>query len=93
MTDERSERIKALEEALSYLFSENMTAEEKQKCLSDAHWQAWDTGYADAMANRLMGGVEDAQTRLWEKNCRNKYKIDALYDLLTEQEESGDGQC
>ena len=40
-----------------------------------------------------MGGEEDEQTRLWEKNCKNKYKIDALFDLLNEVKKEGDGKC
>ena len=39
------------------------------------------------MANKLMGGEEDEQTRIWEKNCGNKYKIDELLELLKETEE------
>ena len=38
-----------------------------------------------------MGGEEDEQTLRWEKNCKNKYKIDALIDLLDElSRECGD---
>ena len=45
------------------------------------------------MANKLMGGEEDEQTLRWEKNCKNKYKIDELYDLLGELKEEGDSGC
>ena len=93
MTDEKRSRIKELEEMLSYLVKDKMTIEEKLKSLSDAHWQAYNSGYCDAMANKLMGGQEDEQTRLWEKNCKNKYKIDALFDLLGELKEEGDSGC
>lgn len=93
MTDEKRSRIKELEEMLSYLVNGSMTLEEKLKSLSDAHWQAYNSGYGDAMANKLMGGQEDEQTRLWEKNCKNKYKIDSLIDLLGELKEEGDSGC
>ena len=93
MTDEKRSRIKELEEMLSYLVKDKMTIEQKLKSLSDAHWQAYNSGYGDAMANKLMGGQEDEQTRLWEKNCKNKYKIDALIDLLGELTEEGDSGC
>ena len=93
MTDEKRSRIKELEEMLSYLVKDKMTIEEKLKSLSDAHWQAYNSGYGDAMANKLMGGQEDEQTRLWEKNCKNKYKIDALIDLLGELTDEGDSGC
>lgn len=87
MTDEKRSRIKELEETLSYLVNDSMTLEKKLKCLADAHWTAWHAGYGDAMANKLMGGEEDEQTRMWEKNCGNKYKIDELLELLKETEE------
>ena len=93
MTDEKRSRIKELEKELSYLVNDSMTLEEKLKSLSDAHWQAYNSGYGDAMANKLMGGQEDEQTLRWEKNCKNKYKIDALIDLLGELKEEGDSGC
>ena len=93
MTDEKRSRIKELEEMLSYLVNGTMTVEQKLKSLSDAYWEASHSGYGDAMANKLMGGQEDEQTRLWEKNCKNKYKIDALFDLLGELKEEGDSGC
>ena len=93
MTDEKRSRIKELEEMLSYLVNDSMTLEEKLKSLSDAYWEASHSGYGDAMANKLMGGQEDEQTRLWEKNCKNKYKIDALFDLLDELKKEGGSGC
>ena len=87
MTDEKRSRIKELEEMLSYLVNDSMTLEEKLKSLSGAYWEAWNAGYSDAMANKLMSGEEDEQTRIWEKNCGNKYKIDELLELLKETEE------
>lgn len=93
MTDEKRSRIIELEKELSYLVNDSMTLEEKLKSLSDAYWTASHSGYGDAMANKLMGGEEDEQTRLWEKNCKNKYKIDALFDLLNEVKKEGDGKC
>ena len=93
MTDEKLSRIKELEEMLSYLVKDKMTLEEKLKSLSDAYWEASHSGYGDAMANKLMAGQEDEQTRLWEKNCHNKYKIDELYDLLDELKKEGGSGC
>ena len=93
MTDEKRSRIKELEETLAYLVNDSMTLEEKLTSLSDAYWEASHSGYGDAMANKLMGGEEDEQTRLWEKNCKNKYKIDALFNLLNEVKKEGDGKC
>ena len=93
MTDEKRSRIKELEEMLSYLVKDTMTLDEKLKSLSDAYWEASHSGYGDAMANKLMAGQEDEQTRLWEKNCKNKYKIDELYDLLDELKKEGGSGC
>lgn len=93
MLNDKLERIEELEKELSYLVNDKMTIEEKLKSLSDAHWQAYNSGYGDAMANKLMGGQEDEQTLRWEKNCKNKYKIDALIDLLGELTEEGDSGC
>ena len=87
MTDEKKKRIIELETELSYLVNDTMTNDQKIGRLSDAYFQAWNSGYGDAMANKLMSGIEDDQTRLWEKNCENKYKIDELLDLLKETEE------
>ena len=93
MTDEKRSRIKELEETLSYLVNDSMTLEKKLKSLSDAYWEASHSGYGDAMANKLMAGQEDWETQTWEKNCKNKYKIDALFDLLNEVKKEGDGKC
>ena len=93
MLNDKLERIEELEKELSYLVNDSMTLEEKLKSLSDAYWEASHSGYGDAMANKLMAGQEDEQTRLWERNCKNKYKIDELYDLLGELKEEGDSGC
>ena len=93
MLNDKLERIEELEKELSYLVNDSMTLEEKLKSLSDAYWEASNSGYGDAMANKLMAGEEDWQTLRWEKNCRNKYKLDALFDLLNELKEEGDSGC
>ena len=93
MLNDKLERIEELEKELSYLVNDSMMLDEKLKSLSNAYWEASHSGYGDAMANKLMGGQEDEQTRLWEKNCKNKYKIDELYDLLGELKEEGDSGC
>lgn len=93
MLNDKLERIEELEKELSYLVNDSMTLEEKLKSLSDAYWEASHSGYGDAMANKLMAGQEDEQTRLWEKNCHNKYKIDELYDLLDELKKEGGSGC
>ena len=93
MLNDKLERIIELEKELSYLVNDSMTLEEKLKSLSDAYWVASHSGYGDAMANKLMAGEEDWQTLSWEKNCKNRYKIDALFNLLGELKEEGDSGC
>ncbi len=93
MISDKLERIEELEKELSYLVNDSMTLEEKLKSLSGAYWEASHSGYGDAMANKLMGGEEDDQTRLWEKNCENIYKIKALINLLSELKKEGDSGC
>ena len=93
MLNDKLERIEELEKELSYLVNDSMTLEEKLKSLSDAYWVASHSGYGDAMANKLMAGEEDWQTLSWEKNCKNRYKIDALFNLLNEVKKEGDGKC
>lgn len=93
MTEQKKKRIIELEKELSYLVNDSMTLEEKLKSLSDAYWEASHSGYGDAMANKLMAGEEDWQTLSWKKNCKNRYKIDALFDLLNEVKKEGDGKC
>ena len=93
MTEQKKKRIIELEKELSYLVNDSMTLEEKLKSLSDAYWEASNSGYGDAMANKLMAGEEDWQTLSWQKNCKNRYKIDALFDLLSELKEEGDSGC
>ena len=90
MTEQKKKRIIELEKELSYLVNGTMTVEKKLKSLSGAYWEASNSGYGDAMANKLMGGQEDEQTRLWEKNCRHRFEIDELLRLLEEQSTDGE---
>ena len=82
MDCEKDIRIKQLECELGYLINDSMDTESKIKKLSEALWSVNNSGYCDAMANKLMSGIDDCETRLWDKNCSNKYIINELYDLL-----------
>lgn len=93
MTEQKKKQIIELEKELSYLVNGTMTVEQKLKSLSGAYWEASNSDYGDAMANKLMGRQEDEQTLRWEKNCENKYKISALMDLLGELAEKADSGC
>ena len=59
MTDDKLKRIKELENKLSYLVNDTMTTEQKIKSLSDAYWEANNSGYGDAMANKRVLRARD----------------------------------
>ena len=85
MTDENKSYDPAADEtALSYLFCDGMTIEEKLKALADALWEARNANYGDAMANKLASGTEDAQTAHWEQSCKNLSAIGRLYRYYKE---------
>lgn len=93
MTAEELKQICELEKELSYLVNDTMTKEQKIKSLSGAYWEANNSGYGDAMANKLMCGTVDAQTRMWENNCLHKYEIKVLLSLLGESKKEGENKC
>ena len=73
------------EKRVDYLFREGMTKQEKLSALASAAWMARNSGYCDAMANRLAAGQADDETDRWQKNCDNQYAIERYYDWLKEQ--------
>lgn len=74
------------EKTLSYLFIEGMNKEEKLHALDKAHWTVCNSGYCDAMANKIAAGKDDSETKRWQKNCDNIFIIDRYYQWLVEQE-------
>lgn len=85
MTNEKINRIRELEEKLSYLIEENMPLKQKLLLLTEALWQTQDSGYCETMANQILGKTEDEKTLVWEKNCYHKKHIFELRELLREQ--------
>lgn len=85
MTNEKINRIRELEEKLSYLIEENMPPKQKLLLLTEALWQTQDSGYCETMANQILGKTEDEKTLVWEKNCYHKKLIFELRELLREQ--------
>ena len=85
MTNEKINRIRELEEKLSYLIEENMPLKQKLLLLTEALWQTQDSGYCETMANQILGKTEDEKTLVWEKNCYHKKLIFELRELLREQ--------
>ena len=86
MTNEKINRIKELEEKLSYLIEKNMPLKQKLLLLTEALWQTRDREYCEAMANQILGEMENEKTLAWEKNCHHKKLIFELRELLRERE-------
>lgn len=72
MTNEKINRIRELQVKLSYLIEENMPLKQKLLLLTEALWQTQDSGYCEAMANQILGEMENEKTLAWEKNCHHK---------------------
>ena len=85
MTSEKINRIRELEEKLTYLIEENMPLKQKLLLLTEALWQTQDSGYCETMANQILGEKENEKTLAWEKNCHHKKHIFELRELLREQ--------
>ena len=84
MDETKLQRIERLENELSFLINSNMTVSEKLKALEDSFWRSHNTGFCDYMAGREMGGEISADTELWDLDCRHKWEVSALIDLLKE---------
>lgn len=70
--DEKINRIKELEEKLSYLIEENMPLKQKLLLLTEALWQTRDREYCEAWQIRFSEKQENEKTLVWEKNCHYK---------------------
>ena len=86
MDEAKLQRIEQLEKDLSFLIKPGMTTEEKLKALRDSFWRSHNAGFCDYMAGRETGGEVSGDTELWDLDCKYKYKVDALIDLLKEVE-------
>ena len=84
--NEKINRIRELEEKLSYLIEENMPLKQKLLLLTEALWQTHDGGYCEAMANQILGEMENEKTLAREKNCHHKKHIFEPRELLREQD-------
>ena len=86
MTNEKINRIRELEEKLSYLIEENMPLKQKLLLLTEALWQTQNSRYCETMANQILGEMENEKTLAREKNCHHKKLIFELRELLRERE-------
>ena len=86
MDKEKLQRIQELEKELSFLIKPGMSVKEKLDALSGSFWRSHNSGYCDHMAGREMGGEVSGETELWDLDCKYKWKVEILIDLLKEQE-------
>ena len=84
MCNETREKIRALEETLRYLIRPGMSIDEKLKALRDSYWRSHNAGYCDYIAGMQMGGITNGQTEQHDLDCRYKYEVERLIDLLEE---------
>ena len=77
-----------LRQALSYLLDDKQPLPQQKERLSASYWEETNAGYGDAMAGRLMAGIEDAQTARWEQNCAHRAQIRRLLCLLDDGEDA-----
>lgn len=89
MSDEKLREICVLEKTLKYLIKPDMTVDEKLKALADSFWRSHNSGYCDRIAGMQMSGVENSETERHDLDCKYKYEVDRLYDLLKEYKEGG----
>ena len=87
MCDEKIKEIQKLEKELGFLLSPHMTIDEKLKALGDSYWRSHNSGYCDYIAGMQMGGIENRETKQHDLDCKYKWEVERLIDLLNEQEE------
>ena len=78
------QKIQELEKELSFLIKPGMTTEKKLKALNDSFWRSHNSGFCDYMAGREMGGEVSWETEQWDKDCKYKWEVGHLIDLLKE---------
>ena len=84
MTSEKLKEIEELEKTLKFLIKPNMTVDEKLKALGNSFWRSHNAGYCDHIAGMLMGGIENEETEMHDLDCRYKWEVNRLCDLLKE---------
>ena len=87
MSEEELLEIEELEKKLSYLIKSDMTVSEKQSALEKSFWRSHNAGYCDYIAGLLMGGIENGETEKHGLDCKYRYEVSRLLDLLKEIEE------
>jgi len=86
MCDEKLQEIQALERVLHYLIKPGMTLLEKQNALERSYWRSHNAGYCDHIAGILMGGVENGETEQHDLDCKYRWEVSRLIELLKDCE-------
>ncbi|MBQ9745577.1 MAG: sel1 repeat family protein [Clostridia bacterium] len=84
MNDEKLKKIEELEKTLHYFIKPDMDIDKKIKILSNSYWRAHNAGYCDHMAWQRMAGVDDEQVEQHDLDCKYKWDVESLLELLTE---------
>lgn len=84
MRDGILQEIQALEKELSHLIRTDMTMDEKLKALESSYWRSHNAGYCDHIAGMLMGGIENEETKQHDLDCKYKWEVVRLSDMLME---------
>ena len=85
MCDEKIKEMQELEAELAWLIGPEMSREQKKGALENSFWRARNAGYCDYMAGQRMAGVDDGQVQQHNLDCKYKYEVERLLDLLEEQ--------
>lgn len=64
-----------------------MTIDEKIKVLSDSFWRSHNAGFCDYIAGMRMGGIENGETLQHDRDCKYKWEVERLLNLLNEFKE------
>lgn len=86
MNDEKFDKIKRLESTLTFLIKPDMDIDTKLKRLEDSFFRSHNSGYCNYMAGEEMGGVCNAETERWDLDCKYKYEVELLIELLKQGE-------
>ena len=84
MREENIKEIQALEKELAYLIKPNMSIDQKIKALESSYWRSHNAGYCDHIAGILMGGTENYETEQHDRDCKYKWEVNRLLELLKE---------
>ncbi|MBE6548412.1 MAG: hypothetical protein E7667_06020 [Ruminococcaceae bacterium] len=80
----KAKEMKELEKTLECFISPEMSTDTKIKVLENSFWRAHHAGYCDYMAGQRMAGVDDGQVYQHDLDCKYKYEVERLLEILHE---------